>query len=160
MAHLYEVLFRFKPDGTYKGSHARDWDGMREGPVRPLADADLDGIMAAIEEGLLARVAEVEDQLLAEREAHAAAMEELRASLTAAPAPGSVTARQIRLALIDAGIDLDQIAALLADNPAALVEWEYAATIERDHPLVLALGGALQLDSEDVSDLFAAAATK
>lgn len=153
---IYEILFRFKTDGTLRGSHARDWDGLAAGDARPLTGEDIDNLDTLINEGSLARIAELEAALATQAEAHAAAI----AELTGAPRPGSVTARQIRIALIESGIDLDAIPLILAGDPEALVNWEYADTILRDHPLVASLGTALGMSDVQIDALFALAAGK
>lgn len=76
--------------------------------------------------------------------------------------PQEITMRQARLALLAAGhLDGVQPALDALSEPqraAAQIEWEYAATLKREHPLVLSLGTALGLSSEDVDALFVAAA--
>lgn len=64
--------------------------------------------------------------------------------------PAAVTARQARLALLQAG-KLGAVASAIAALPegqreAAQIEWEYASVVERESPLVLMLGSALELD--------------
>lgn len=57
-----------------------------------------------------------------------------------APIPSVVSMRQARLALLQAG-KLDAIEAAVAQiGAAAQIEWEYAQTVERSHPLVQSLG--------------------
>lgn len=76
--------------------------------------------------------------------------------------PAEVTMRQARLALLQAG----KLAAVTAaidsmpspDKEAAQIEWEYSNTLRRDHPLVAALGPALNLTGEQLDDLFITAA--
>lgn len=68
-----------------------------------------------------------------------------------------VSPRQIRLALLSAGITPAMIAANLAGNPAALIEWEYALEIARDNPLVAAMGDALGFNSDEIDALFESA---
>lgn len=56
------------------------------------------------------------------------------------PIPSVVSMRQARLALLQAG-KLDDIEAAVAQlGTAAQIEWEYAQTVERSHPLVQSLG--------------------
>lgn len=74
------------------------------------------------------------------------------------PVPAEVTRRQLLLALYGAGITRSQIAAMLAGNEPALIEYEEALTFRRDHPLIASLGGALQMDSEQIDQLFLQAA--
>lgn len=81
----------------------------------------------------------------------------------AAPAPQSVTMRQARLALLGAGL-LDGVDAALAAIPdemqrrAAQIEWEFAATVERQSPWVANLSAALGLADVQLDALFVAAA--
>ena len=86
------------------------------------------------------------------------------AQLTAPPpVPASVTMRQARLALLNAGL-LGLVDAAIASMPgpqkeAALIEWEYAATVERGSALIDQLAPALGLSSEQMDALFRAAAS-
>lgn len=74
-------------------------------------------------------------------------------------APQSVTPRQARLALLQAGL-LDQVqAAVDAAGGATKITWEFATTIERNSPLIETLGGSLGLTSEQVDTLFRFAST-
>lgn len=75
------------------------------------------------------------------------------------PAAIIVSPRQIRLALLGQGITPQMVADLLSEDPAAMVEWEYATYVERSHPLVDSLAEAFELDSEDVDALFLTAAS-
>lgn len=71
---------------------------------------------------------------------------------------GTVTPRQLRLALLGAGIDLASIDTMIAENPAAKVEWEYASVVDKAHPLIQQFGKALGLTDEQIDALFTAAA--
>lgn len=78
------------------------------------------------------------------------------------PAPRQVTMRQARLALLTAG-KLQGVAAALdaltgMQKEAAQIEWEFAATVDRESPLVELLGNALQLDDAALDALFIQAA--
>lgn len=78
------------------------------------------------------------------------------------PVPSQVTMRQARLALLAAGV-LAGVDAFLDSLPspqkeAARIEWEYAATVDRESALVQSLAGALDLDSAELDALFTAAA--
>lgn len=66
-----------------------------------------------------------------------------------------VTMRQARLALLAAGL-LDEVDAIVSQDPAAKIEWEYATTVERSHPLI----ALLNLEDEVIDQLFELAATK
>ena len=76
--------------------------------------------------------------------------------------PSIVTMRQARLAMLDAGMLTSVSNALAAmtgpTGEAARIEWEYAAELRRDHPLVASLSAALGLSSAQLDGLFTAAA--
>ena len=78
------------------------------------------------------------------------------------PIPTVVTMRQARLAMLDAGILTsvrDALAAMTGiTGEAARIEWEYAAELKRDHPLVASLSAALGLTSAQLDGLFTVAA--
>ena len=86
------------------------------------------------------------------------------AAYVAPPAviPTVVTMRQARLAMLDAGILTsvsDALAAMTGPaGEAARIEWEYAAELKRDHPLVASLSAALGLTSAQLDGLFTVAA--
>jgi hypothetical protein len=65
-----------------------------------------------------------------------------------------VTQRQLRLGLLQSGIDPDTITAMLSSNKEASIEWNYATTIDREHPLVIQMGLALGKTSKEIDDLF------
>lgn len=69
--------------------------------------------------------------------------------------PGEVTMRQARLALLAAGLLDDVEAAITTD--ADRIEWEYAATVVRDSPLVTSLAAGLGLTEQELDSLFAQA---
>ena len=76
--------------------------------------------------------------------------------------PASVTMRQARLALLAAG-KLAAVGEAIAALPspqktAALIEWDYSSTVERDSNIVTLLGPALNLDAAALDALFIAAA--
>lgn len=76
--------------------------------------------------------------------------------------PALVTMRQARLALLAADL-LDDITSAVASLPgtpgaAARIEWEYAANVRRDSPLVQALAAQLKLTEKEIDSLFIAAA--
>jgi len=83
--------------------------------------------------------------------------QELKARL-----PSVATARQIRLALVDAGL-LDSVQNAFTDlaeplKTKAQIEWEYATEIEKNSPLIQALYPKLGLTEDQLDDLFVAAA--
>lgn len=87
----------------------------------------------------------------------------------APPAPPlvpAITARQLRLALLGLGLTGAQVEAQIAAMPgtpaqreAAMIEWEYATTYQRDHPLVALLGAALGLTTAQIDAAWKEAAT-
>lgn len=76
---------------------------------------------------------------------------------------GSVTMRQARLALLQAGL-LDQVDAAIAaiqdpvQRKAAEIEWEYSSAVKRDNVFVQTLSSALGLTEVQLNQLFATAA--
>lgn len=79
------------------------------------------------------------------------------------PVPAVVAMRQARLALLQVGL-LTQVNTAVANMPgaqgdAARIEWEFSSTVERNRPLVQALGAALGLTDAQLDDLFRLAAT-
>jgi hypothetical protein len=76
------------------------------------------------------------------------------------PVPESVTARQIRLWLVQHGIPLSAIETAIDAIPnqqtreTVRVEWEYAPYVERVHPWLIPLAQALGLDEEQVDQAF------
>lgn len=86
-------------------------------------------------------------------------------TLLPAPPPPlpAITARQFRLGLLDAGITpvaIDNAINNMTDELArarAQIEWEYATSFVRTHPLVATLSAALGLTPEQVDTMWAAA---
>lgn len=75
------------------------------------------------------------------------------------PIPTSVTMRQARLALLSAGLlDLvDESISLMPDpmqRRQAQIDWEFAASVDRNSALVNGLAGALALSEEALDQLF------
>jgi hypothetical protein len=68
--------------------------------------------------------------------------------------PLTLTPRQLRLGLLSLGISPATIAARLAGNEAAQIEWEYAQEIRRDHPLVTSLAATLGMDATALQDFY------
>jgi len=77
--------------------------------------------------------------------------------------PATISARQIRLWLIENNISLTSVENAIngiADEKLrekTLVEWEYAPYIERNHPLLNTLGQVLGLNNEQIDNAFLAA---
>lgn len=86
------------------------------------------------------------------------------ARVTVLQAPPVVTMAQAQKALVLAGIDLAAIDAAIAAIPddtaraLAQIDWNKAATVRRDSPLVAAMAAALGLTSSHVNQLFITAA--
>lgn len=73
--------------------------------------------------------------------------------------PIEITARQLRLALIMAGINLTMIDNAINSLPEpsksiAQISWGYAATFQRDHELLVALSSQLSITEEQLDDIF------
>lgn len=81
----------------------------------------------------------------------------------AAPAvPQQVTMRQARLALLQAGLlaRVDPAIESLEspERETARIEWDYSSSVVRSRPLVVMLGAALDLDEQQLDQLFITAA--
>lgn len=76
----------------------------------------------------------------------------------------TVSARQVRLWLVQAGISMATVDAAIDAIPAAAtresvrVEWEYAPYVERSHPMLVPLGAALGLTESQIDTAFEQAA--
>ena len=77
---------------------------------------------------------------------------------------GDITARQIRLGLIGGGImlaDVDSAIESIADptdRETARIEWQYASSFRRDHPLIAMVGNQLGLTEQQIDDMWQQAA--
>lgn len=80
--------------------------------------------------------------------------EEIRASMR------PLTARQFRLGLLNAGISPSTVTATIAAMPAgpdrdkAQIEWEFATTFNRMHPLIATVGAALGLTDQQIDAMW------
>lgn len=77
--------------------------------------------------------------------------------------PASVTMRQARLALLQAG-KLDAVDAAIASmtgtaGAEAQIAWEFSSMVERLQPLVLSIGAGLNMTEQEIDDLFLLAST-
>lgn len=73
--------------------------------------------------------------------------------------PKTVTPRQARLVLLQAGL-LDQVeSSINTVGGSAKITWEYATQIDRDDPLITTLGQSLNLTDQQIDNLFIQAAT-
>lgn len=67
--------------------------------------------------------------------------------------PKTITLRQARLYLLSIGL-LDDLENIISQNRAYQIEWEYANQIERELPLVKILGQTLNLNDEQIDNMF------
>lgn len=79
------------------------------------------------------------------------------------PPPDEVTQKQLRLAMLAAGIDFDQVEAQIdalggQDAAAVRIEWQYSERARRSHPMISAIGSQLGLTEDQIDDIFRAAA--
>lgn len=65
----------------------------------------------------------------------------------------TITLRQARLYLLSIEL-LDDLENIINQNRAYQIEWEYANNIERKSPLVKILGQTLNLDDEQIDNMF------
>ena len=72
-----------------------------------------------------------------------------------------ITSRQFRLSLLAAGVDPGLVEQSIIDNvtdpvqqKAALIEWEYANSVQRDNPLVATLGAVMGKSEEELNAIF------
>jgi hypothetical protein len=76
----------------------------------------------------------------------------------------TVSARQVRLWLVAAGVSLAAVDAAIdgiadaAQREMVRVEWEYAPYVERSHPMLVPLAAALGLTEQQIDVAFAEAA--
>lgn len=75
----------------------------------------------------------------------------------------SVTMRQARLALLQSGL-LSTVEAAISSMPGvegqvARIEWEYATTLDKSHPLTLAMAQTLSFTEQQLDELFQLAST-
>lgn len=113
------------------------------------------------------KIAEWDNELgqMVERDATPEEQAEIEAAQADAstPVPQSVTMRQARLALLQAG-KLANVDAAIASLPSpqkeqAQIEWEFSSQVERNRDMTQMIGGALGFTSEQLDDLFVLAAT-
>lgn len=76
----YEILYRFRPDGTLRGSHVRDWaaDGKSAGHARRMTQADLDAIDSDLDLAHVRRIEELQAEIEQMKIEHAAEMQRLK----------------------------------------------------------------------------------
>lgn len=81
------------------------------------------------------------------------------AHVPASDSPQTVTMRQARLALLQAGL-LGQVnAAVNSADEATKITWEFSSEVHRDHHFVATLTAALGLSEKQLDNLFTLAAS-
>lgn len=73
--------------------------------------------------------------------------------------PRVVTMRQARVALLQAGLLATVNTAINSGGEADKIEWEYAANVDRNSPLVQNMKSGLSLSDADLDNLFTLAAS-
>ena len=129
--------------------------------------AEMDAALATAQVDHATALAAVQAELDAERTAAQAALAAKDAEIarltalipTVEEKPQTVTMRQARLALLQAGLLDKATKAVAGAGPAAQIEWEYSSDVGRNAALVQALSGALGLTDEQLDGLFVVAAT-
>lgn len=66
----------------------------------------------------------------------------------------TLSPRQVRLGLLSIGITEGAVESALVNDPEALIEWRYATSIERQHPLVASLGEHFELPAAQIDTLW------
>lgn len=94
-------------------------------------------------------------------EEEAAILAEWAAQASAVVVPQEVTMRQARLALLGAGL-LATVESKINEmtepaKSAARIEWDHSQTVQRNKGLVVQLGTAMGLTSQQIDNLFIAA---
>ena len=179
-AKPYELLARFRPDGTVAGVSVRTITTVNgrdfESDPQPLADAtdpvfesfakqfsaaavsERDAAVAARDTAVAER-----DALRTERDTAVAEVERLTRELDALRNPTDasgfpvLTAVQLRLAILTAGLDVDAAIAAIPDAQQRVrVEtyWQYATSFERSHPLIAGMVQLLGLTDADADALW------
>lgn len=70
--------------------------------------------------------------------------------------PLKITMRQARLYLLEINL-LDEVESIISQERAAQIEWEYAADVLLDSPLIRSVQSTLQLSNDQIADMFIAA---
>lgn len=68
--------------------------------------------------------------------------------------PKSISIRQARRVLLEAGLLGAVESAVAASDQATQIDWEYATEVDRDWPAIVALTAALGIPPEDVDAMF------
>lgn len=73
--------------------------------------------------------------------------------------PSIISMRQARLALLQSGLLPQVDTAIAAMSDADRIDWQFAQTVERTHPLVATMTAQLNLTTKQLDDLFTLGAT-
>lgn len=73
--------------------------------------------------------------------------------------PHSVTPRQFRMSLVQKGIELSTVTAIIDSLPEpeqtlARINWEYATSFDRDNEMLNQMAPALNLSPADLDEIF------
>ena len=68
--------------------------------------------------------------------------------------PSVISMRQARLALLQSGLLSQVDTAIAAMSDADRIDWQFAQTVERTHPLVATMTAQLNLTTKQLDDLF------
>lgn len=73
--------------------------------------------------------------------------------------PASVTPRQFRMSLVQKGIELSTVTAIIDSLPEpeqtlARINWEYATSFDRDNEMLNRMAPALNLSPADLDQIF------
>lgn len=165
----YELLARFKADGTIAGVSVRTITTVNgkdyESDPAPLSGAT-DPAFIAFAEAFAAAVVAERDALLAEKDTWQSQIDTLTAEKAALQAQldalqestAVVTAVKGRIALKRAGLLETVEQAVTTANGETQIWWEYAAEWHRNSPVLVALGHGIGLTDEQIDELFAVAA--
>jgi len=96
---------------------------------------------------------------------HGGLYSEYEQTLVVRPRLPDVTPRQLRKTLFINGITEDQILGAInsvndPDKTIALIEWEYSIKFERNHELVDTIGAMLNLNADQIDELWNFALTQ
>ena len=76
------------------------------------------------------------------------------------PVPQQVTMRQARLELLERGLLDDVEAVVLLAGRTAQIEWEFAETVARNHPVIAVVQAQQGLTDAQIDDMFLGAAKR
>jgi hypothetical protein len=113
--------------------------------------------MNIIRNGVTKKASEVEEAIILE--ARAAAQLDVQKRERAVATPG-LSPRQLRLALLSTGTTEAGVDAMIdaipdtAEKEWARIEWKYATSFTRDHPLVLSIGASLGYPEAQIDTLW------